>query len=240
MRRRVVSLLLVLALSVAANSALAVDSIVNPAYATPGAALPKKVVLLPPQMFVYALTAGGLPTRMTEWETAARDNLAAASTRQAQADQRFELLPMPPLSPAEADTVEAHLGLYDRVAQSIFLYARGGAAAWAHKKADFDYTLGPGLAFLREKTGADAAMIILGSDFISSGGRRATVAAGLAIGLLLPLGQAFITSGLIDLKTGAIEWMAFDSSVSVDSRSATDIDSLIKTFYTTLPGAPRE
>jgi hypothetical protein len=34
--------------------------------------------------------------------------------------------------------------------------------------------------------------------------------------------------------------MAFDSSVSVDSRSATDIDRLVKAFYRTLPGAPRE
>ncbi|MFP5465338.1 MAG: hypothetical protein ACLGHR_11280, partial [Gammaproteobacteria bacterium] len=148
-------------------------------------------MLLPPQMFVFELSAGGVPTRMTDWEAEARDNIRTAAVRLARDAGLFELIPAPDLAAAELDHLDAHIGLYDRVAQSVFVYGRGEQAAWAHKQHEFNYTVGPGLAFLREQTGADAALIVLGSDFISSGGRRAAFIAGLALGIVMPLGQAF-------------------------------------------------
>ena len=146
------------------------------------------------------------------------------------------MVPLPPLAPADLDMLDAHIGLYDRVAQSVFVYGRGEQAAWAHKKNEFDYTVGPGLAFLREQTGADAALIVLGSDFISSGGRKAAFAAGLLLGVVMPLGQSFITAGVVDLKTGDVQWMSFDSSSSMDSRQPADVDGLMRDLYRTWPG----
>jgi hypothetical protein len=43
-------------------------------------ARPKKLVLLPPQVFVFELPAGGVPTRMADWQATAHDNLASAAT----------------------------------------------------------------------------------------------------------------------------------------------------------------
>ena len=227
--------LILMAASVLATPALAAMSAVNPALTQNLAARPKKIVLLPPQVFVYELSAGGVPTRMADWEATARDNIVAAATRLAQ-QAGFELVPAPALDPLLADQLEAHIGLYDRVAQSVFVYGRGDQEAWAHKKNEFDYTVGPGLAFLREQTGADAALIVLGSDFISSGGRRAAFIAGLALGIVMPLGQSFITAGIVDLTTGDVLWMSFDSSVSMDSRTPADVDSLMRDLYQTWPG----
>lgn len=229
--------LILVAASVLATPALAAMSAVNPALTQNPAARPKKVVLLPPQVFVYELSAGGVPTRMADWETKARDNLAAAATRLSREADLFELVPAPALDPLLADQLEAHIGLYDRVAQSVFVYGRGDMAAWAHKKNEFDYTVGPGLAFLREQTGADAALIVLGSDYISSGGRRAAFIAGLALGIIMPLGQSFITAGIVDLTTGDVLWMSFDSSASMDSRTPADVDGLMHDLYQTWPGS---
>lgn len=222
--------------SVMASPALAAMSAVNPALSQNLEQRPKKVVLLPPQIFVFELSAGGVPTRMADWEAAARDNLVSAATRMASASHLFELIRAPQLQPADADLLEAHIGLYDRVAQSVFVYGRGDQSAWAHKKNEFDYTVGPGLAFLRDQTGADAALIVLGSDFISSGGRKAAFIAGLALGIVMPLGQSFMTAGLVDLKTGNVQWMSFDASSSMDSRNAGDVDGLMRTLYQTYPG----
>jgi len=220
--------------SVLATPALAAMSAVNPALTHNPAARPKKVVLLPPQVFVYELSAGGVPTRMADWEATARDNLIAAATRLSH-EAGFELLPAPVLDPQLADQLEAHIGLYERVAQSVFVYGRGDMDAWAHKKNEFDYTVGPGLAFLRQQTGADAALIVLGSDYISSGGRRAAFVAGLLLGVVMPLGQSFITAGIVDLTSGDVLWMSFDSSASLDSRTPADVDGLMHDLYQTWP-----
>ncbi len=212
-------------------------SVVNPALSQNLDARPKKVVLLPPQIFVFELSAGGVPTRMTEWETAARDNLTSAATQLAHETSVFDVVATPTLGPLEQETLDAHIGLYDRVAQSVFVYGRGEQSAWAHKKNAFDYTLGPGLAFLHAQTGADAALIVLGTDYISSGGRKAAFIAGLALGIVMPLGQSFVAAGVVDLKTGDVEWMGFDSSSSMDSRNPADIDALMRALYQTWPGA---
>jgi hypothetical protein len=211
-------------------------SAINPSLSQNLDSRPKKVVLLPPQVFVYELSAGGVPTRMADWEATARANLSAAASRFARDLNLFELAPVPQLEATDLDQLEAHIGLYDRVAWSVFVYGRGEQAAWAHKKNEFDYTVGPGLAFLRERTGADAAMIVLGADFISSGGRKAAFAAGLLLGIVMPLGQSFMTAGIVDLKSGDVQWMSFDASSSMDSRNPADVDGLMRAFYQTYPG----
>jgi hypothetical protein len=234
--RKTICAAILIAASVLATPAFAAMSAVNPALTQNLAQRPKKVVLLPPQVFVFELSAGGVPTRMADWESTARNNLANAAIRLARDNKLFELVPSPTLEPVLADQLEAHIGLYDRVAQSVFVYGRGDQSAWAHKKNEFDYTVGPGLAFLREQTGADAALIVLGSDFISSGGRRAAFIAGLVLGIGIPLGQSFITAGIVDLTTGDVQWMSFDASATLDTRDAGDVDSLIQSLYQTWPG----
>jgi hypothetical protein len=236
MVRRFIGAVLI-AVSVSAPSALAAMSAIHPALSQNPAAGPKKVVLLPPQIFVFELSAGGVPTRMADWEATARANLAASASRGARSAGLFELIPAPALAPADLDRLDAHIGLYERVAQSVFVYGRGDQAAWAHKKNEFDYTVGPGLAFLREQTGADAALIVLGADFISSGGRKAAFIAGLALGIVVPLGQSFVTAGVVDLNSGDVRWMSFDASASMDSRNPDDVDGLMRALYQTWPGA---
>jgi len=61
--RQIIGAALLLAASVMAMPALAAMSVINPAFSQSLEARPKKVVLPPPQVFVFELSAGGVPTR---------------------------------------------------------------------------------------------------------------------------------------------------------------------------------
>ena len=67
MMRRIIGAMALVAASVTASPALAAMSATHPALSQNLAARPKKVVLLPPQVFVFELSAGGVPTRMADW-----------------------------------------------------------------------------------------------------------------------------------------------------------------------------
>ncbi len=227
--------LLLITLSVP-GLALAAYSAVSPRFSgLPQNERPKKILLLPPQMFVAEISAGGVIQKQDDWTKQANENLLVAAESYFRENSQFEALRLPTLDFTDAETVESHIGLYDRVAYAIYLYGRGVVSGWENKKAEWDYTLGDGLAFLREKTGADTALIFTGADIISSGGRKAAFAVGLLFGIGIPLGQSFITVGLVDLKTGEIRWMSYDQSMSLDSREATAVQELVRDFFTTYP-----
>lgn len=230
-----IRLLFVFALSVPAL-AMAAYSAANPRLASlPEAERPKKILLLPPQMFVAEMSAGGVIQKQDDWTRAASENLLAAVEAHFRDSGGLEALRMPALDDGDADRVESHIGLYDRVAYAIYIYGRGLDNGWQHKKAEWDYTLGEGLAFLREKTGADTALIFTGADIISTGGRKAAFAVGLMLGIAIPVGQSFISVGLADLKTGEIRWMSYDQSMTLDSRDPAAVQELVKDFFASYP-----
>lgn len=230
-----IRLLLILTLGSPAL-ALAAYSAVNPRFATlPQDERPKKVLLLPPQMFVAELSAGGVIQKQDDWTREANENLLVAAENHFRESGRFEAARLPKLGEDDAEKVENHIGLYDRLAQAIYIYGRGGDSGWQHKKNEWDYTLGEGLAFLREQTGADSALIFTGADIISSGGRKAAFTIGLLLGVAIPIGQSFISVGLADLKSGEIRWMSYDQSMSLDSRDPAAVQELVRDFFKTYP-----
>lgn len=230
-----IRLFFVFALSVPAL-AIAAYSAANPALATlPPAERPKKILLLPPQMFVAELSAGGVIQKQDDWTKEANENLLAAAETHFRENGRFVPMRMPLLENEDAEKVESHIGLYDRVSYAIYIYGRGLDSGWQHKKTEWDYTLGNGLAFLREKTGADTALIFTGADIISTSGRKAAFAVGLMLGIAIPIGQSFISVGLADLKTGEIRWMSYDQSMTLDSRDPAAVQELVRDFFISYP-----
>lgn len=232
--RIISSAILLLALSLP-GLCQAAFSAVNPKLSVqPQDQHPRKILLMPPQMFVAEMSAGGVIQKQDDWTKQANENLLAAAETHARENGRFETMRMPALSPEETEIVESHIGLYDRVSYAIFVYGQGRGDGWEQKKIEWDYTLGNGLAFLRERTGADTALIFVGYDIISSSGRRALFAINL-LRLGVPLGQSFITAGLADLQTGEIHWLSYDQSMSMDSREPAEVESLVRDFFETYP-----
>jgi hypothetical protein len=92
-------------------------------------------------------------------------------------------LPAPALAPLQADQLEAHIGRYERVAQSVFVYGRSEMDAWAHKKNEFDYTVGPGLALLYPGFKGRLHVHLLNAQHINA--------------FALPNGSVYVNAGLI-------------------------------------------
>ena len=184
--KRIVSLLLLLALSLP-PLATAAQFAQSPRFGSD--AHPRKVLLLKPQMLVAELSAGGVVQRMEDWSRQASDNLLQATRQYARDSALFEPVAAPELSPQDEDLVASHLGLYDRVAAAVFEFGQNsGPDAWADRRKAWEYSLGDGLKGLAEQTGADAALVFVGADYISSSGRKAAFVAGLLVGAVIPAG----------------------------------------------------
>ncbi|MGA9853142.1 MAG: hypothetical protein WBR15_09445 [Gammaproteobacteria bacterium] len=171
---------------------------------------PIKVLILPADIKIYQLTAAN---NLDEQPLAS----TTASTQVVQDAQTFmrgkqEMVPvsMPALNPQEQAMLNEHLALY-KVAASTAQTAKQMGGPWDVPFAEFDYTVGPGLQFLKQKTGADVALILIGDDAESTGGHIAMGMFMSLLGVITPSGRNFMTAGLIDLDTGQIRWLDYDA-----------------------------
>lgn len=166
-----------------------------------------KVLVLPPEFKEFQLGASGVTTHeIPEWSLAAEANGAAVLADFAKNSKRFSPVAMPELSAEEKELVAEHLALADSVTFVAYQNRQFGGDPWKHKVKDFDYTLGPKLAFLRERTGADLALFSMGVDTVSTGGRVGMALLFAAAGVGIPMGQTYFMMGVIELETGNVIW----------------------------------
>ena len=170
------------------------------------AAARRKVVVLPVEFVAHQMSAGGVVEPVPAWTEKSQQNITHTVDAIIGADARFERVPLPELEPAQQARLREHIELFKVVAVDVNMVLTTGGKAWADKKTNFDYTLGEGLMFLRERTGADVALIVAGSQTTQSGGNvfMQLMIAGLtgaAIG-----GGSFLVCGVVNLGDGRIEW----------------------------------
>lgn len=198
--------------------------------------LPHKVIVIEPDVEVKEVSAGGVPEKIDAWSLQAKQNLASALEKQLVSKHYFEKVALPELSLESMATLNEHVALYDVVGQNAFFYGRAVFPAWEQKKKAFDYTLGNGLKDIGEKTGADAALFIIGQDYVSSGGRKATRLLAAMLGVVLPPSPTFVSVGLVELKTGNVLWMNYLMAAdSEDLRKATDVDEILTEIFSKYP-----
>jgi hypothetical protein len=248
---RLLLLPLLLALSVALGTGCATTN--EPAASNPNftkaearAALPKKIVLLPAQVRVSEISAGGVIEKVEAWTDQAKSNIDAALRESVAKAGGFELVAFPSatqLSAEDRQAIDQHLALYGIVALEAWTHSRSQDPAWAHKKTNFDYTLGPGLKFLKDQTGADAAMVLICEDYISSGGRKAmmlfaTVLAAAAGAVVMPTGApSFVSGGVVSLDDGNIQWFNYSlEQGSADLRNSADAKRMVSNIMRVYPG----
>lgn len=200
------------------------------------ATLPKKVVVIPTSVKVFEMTAGGVTEEVPDWSAEANSNVlksvSAAITRNA----GMQELAMPHLSAAETAVVDEHMALYQLVVNTA------SGIDLKHKVRRFDYGIGPGLAALLRKTGADAAVMVYGRDYVSTAGRKTKAVLGKIpfVNILTgdaELGHSFIHIGLIDLKTGDLLWMNSQYRDGASNlRDYEDAQSLVGATFKWYPG----
>ena len=152
---------------------------------------------------------------------------------------KFDLVPLKALQAEEREVVDEHIALFGVVAGSAMRHTMINpvATAWVPKAKRFDYTLGPGLAFLREETGADYALILFGEDVIASEGRKVAFVAAFLFGVGIPLGHSFMLAGIVELQTGNIIWLNYRFSPGSGTfREREDVDTILSELFADYPG----
>lgn len=181
-----------------------------------------RVLLMPLDVELAELTAGGLAEPHADWTQAAQKNITEA-LRAALQEKRAVLLHYEPVQePDRQYRYEQFIKLHQAVREAI-LFHRNHESGFrlVTKHGKLDWSLGDDVKLLREDFHADYALFIAVQDTYSSGGRTllSVVLSALYLFPVLPgAGQQGYAS-LVDLRDGSLVWFNRFTSQTGDLRT---------------------
>lgn len=201
----------------------------------------RKVVLLPVAFTVYEAGAAGGLEAVPQWTEAARANIGTAATAVLETRAGLELVQMPELSAAEQQVLREHVAL----TRQIILQANALGGDWKARRADFDMSIEDGLAFLRDRSGAEFALLLDGKQAKQSGGSvlRQIALAGLGIGT--GGGGMYMSASLIDLQQGKVAWFNDEQGMEImgmtgsDVRHSDEAQAVLRRLFEPYPAIPK-
>jgi hypothetical protein len=187
---------------VAAGSASAQSKNLAPGFA----ALPAnaKVIIMPTDIELYLVTAGGLPEPRADWTEAATKHFKAALLVKKQSLGATAV----ELSEKDAEQFDEISSLHAAIARSISLHHFGpGQLQLPTKNGKLDWSLGNEVRQIKAKTGADYALFSWIRDSYASGERIAATVVLALFGIgIAPGGFQQGYASLVDLNTGQVMW----------------------------------
>jgi hypothetical protein len=208
----------------------------------------KRISILPTQIQLYEIGAGGSLEKMDDWSKTANGNIRQALINEFAKREQLSVTDFDEDSlPADLrSSYDETLLLYDAVSNAIlthtFKWQYGPPAAQApffpEKAREFRYSLGEAVADL--PSGSDVLLLVRGFDQRSSGGRKALNVATGIIGAALGVvavprgGDNMFTATLVDAKTGDILWFSH-SLKPYDLRNLAEAQQLAVEFMIDLP-----
>jgi hypothetical protein len=161
-----------------------------------------RIVLMPPDIRYYLLTAGGVTEPNREWTEAAQTNFAESALEYAKAiGANLKILGKDNLGPDEIRYETLHSAVGMTVLTHYF-----GMQKLPSKGEAFDWSLGPEISAIGKNHAADYALFVFYRDYQASGGRVAFAVLAAAAGYAVSAGSESGFASLVDLKTGDIVW----------------------------------
>lgn len=169
----------------------------------------KQIILMPIDIQLSTLTAGGVLKPEAEWTANASQYVENCLK------SRMEAMSVQLLCPGEIARFELSEADEQKKIQLQKLHETVGNTILVHRylpmlrlpgKERFDWSLGPETRLLKEKFGADYALFVHIRDSYASGGRKAFFIVAAAFGVGIPLGQQVGFASLVDLETGDVVW----------------------------------
>jgi hypothetical protein len=226
--------------TLAAALALIVLGCAGPAQAqsrnlAPGfASLPKgaKVALMPTDIELFSISAGGVFEPKADWTEAASKHFRDALM---QKNQTLGLSATE-LAQKDADEADEINALHGAIARAIAMHHFGNLKL-PTKDGQLDWSMGESVQPIKQATGADYALFSFVRDSYASDERKAAMVA-IAI---LTLGRAALAMGvqtgyasLVDLNTGRIVWfnqlMRGTGDLREPEKAAETIEALLREF----------
>lgn len=190
-----------------------------------------KLVVVPVDMELFSISAGGVPEPRADWTEAAGNHF------------RTSLKAMQPvfgtttLSLAEADLDELSEinALHGAVAQSVSLHHLPGFIKLPTKNDQLDWSMGDSVKPLKDKTGADYALFIWIRDSYASSERKAAMVAMALFGVGLQGGSQIGYASLVDLNSGRVVWFNMLRRASGDLREEASAMETVATLLNSFP-----
>lgn len=161
-----------------------------------------RLLILPVDMELYSISAGGIQEPKADWTEAAVRNFKTGL------DGRKKLLgaDIVQLEEKDLDELAEINALHGAVAQSVFLHHMLAVAKLPTKDGVLDWSMGDSVKPLKDKTGADYALFTWIRDSYASPERKAAMIMMAVLGVGIPGGAQVGYASLVDLNTGRIVW----------------------------------
>lgn len=217
------------------------------------------IAVLPSEVKVYQIDAGGVREEIAEWSAQARTNLVTALENTLPGKMQVSLKPVSEESLTEDKSLlEDTRALYAAVSAMILFHTYPNpnfpSYFFEEKLKNFDYSLGTEVGSLAD--GAEALLLLDAEDHVWTAGRQALqtlgvilgIGAGVATGVVvIPRmgGGTGLSAALVDSRTGDILWInAVGSGAGTDLRDPASagqmVDQLFKDFPFTDERQPKE
>jgi hypothetical protein len=195
-----------------------------------------RVLVMPVDVELSSLTAGGVPEPKGDWTEAARAHLLAA-LREENKSRGLDVITFEPHDGDEQRSEAIHqiVKVHEAVGEAILTYQYGLATRLPTKRGHFDWTLGPAVRMLREEYGADYALFVSVRDSYVGWGRAAFMLVAAAFTLPTLGGTQTGFASLVDLETGDIVWFNRLMRLTGDLRSADAARETARTLLSSLP-----
>lgn len=190
-----------------------------------------KLVLMPVDVELYSLSAGGVAEPKADWTANAQKHMKAELV------QRTQTLGLTTqvMDDLAADEFAEPMALHAAVARSIALHhSTGGAWSLPTKGGKLDWSFDEALRDLKAKSGADYGLFIWVRDSYASAERKLAMVGLALLGVGITGGVQVGYASLVDLHSGQVLWFNQLARASGDLRepkeAAESIDVLLSGF----------
>jgi hypothetical protein len=194
------------------------------------------IALMPADIELFEISAGGVGEPRADWTEAATKNIMGdLRARKIKLGARAT-----EITGEQDEAVEALNNLHGAVSRAIVVH-HFGTLKLPTKDGKLDWTLGPDVAKLREKSGADYALFTWVRDSYASAERKAMMVVGMAMALAgfggvgLGGGTQQAYASLVDLRTGQVVWFNLLVRGSGDLREAEPAAETLDALLTGFP-----
>lgn len=190
------------------------------------------VAVMPVDVELFSLSAGGVAEPRADWTTSAHTHLKAAI---AQKKQQLGLKSLE-VTEAQADEFAEQIGLHAAVASSVALHhGIGGGWALPSKNNQLDWTFSEAMKPVQARTGARYGLFVWVRDSYASAERKAAMVAMAILGVGLAGGSQIGYASLVDLETGRLLWFNRLARGTGDLREPASAAETIDTLLTAFP-----
>jgi hypothetical protein len=165
------------------------------------------IVVMPLDVELAQLTAGGMQEPHAEWTEAAHKHMRAALDVEAKA-REVRLVAFDPDrgTPEDRETSLELTRLHRAVGGAVLVHQYLEGFALPSKEGKFDWSLGPSVAAISRSHQADYALFLFVRDSYATAGRVAVIVVAALLGAGVQGGTQVGFASLVDLRTGDIVW----------------------------------